>query len=117
MKEKMNERVQGKARDCPKRNKFSAITREEDDESYRDIFKLGSIILNSIKDKRFGKRKGLMFTDIMVGGTKITALVDIEAFDLFVTERTTKRLGFKVIKGKGWIKTTNLKEVPTMGVA
>ena len=106
-----------KARDCPNRNKLSAITREEDDESDRDTFKLGFIILNLIKVKKFDKRKGLMFTDIMVRGTKITVLVDIRASDLFVAERTTKRLGLKVSKGKGWIKTVNSKEMSTMGVA
>ena len=106
-----------KARDCPKRNKLSAIAKEEDDESDRETHKLGSIILNSIKAKRFGKRKGLMFTDIMVAGTKVTALVDTGASDLFVAEGTAKRLGLKVSKGNGWIKTVNSKEVPTMGVA
>ena len=36
-----------------------------------------------------------MFTDIMVAGTKITALVDTKASDLFVAEKTAKRLGLK----------------------
>ena len=106
-----------KARECPKKNKLSAIAREEDDESDRATLKLGSIILNSIKAKRFGKRKGLMFTDIIVAGTKITALMDTRASNLFVVERIAKRLGLKVSKGNGWIKTVNSKKVPTMGVA
>ena len=88
-----------KARDCPKRNKLSAIAKKEDDESDKETHKLGSIILNSMKAKRFGKRKGLIFTDIMVAGTKVTALVDTGASDLFVAERTAKRLGLKVSKG------------------
>ena len=73
-----------KAKDCPKRNKPSVIVKEKDDESDWDTLKLGFIILNLIKAKRFGKRKGLMFTNIMVAGTKITTLVDTRASDLFV---------------------------------
>ena len=106
-----------KTRDCPNRNKFSVIAREEDDESDRDTLKFGSIILNSIKVKKFGKRKGLMLIDIMVAGTKITTLVDTGASDLFVARRIAKRLGFKVSKGNRWIKIVNFKEVPTIGDA
>ena len=73
--------------------------------------------MNSIKAKKFGKRKGLMFTDIMVVSTKITALMDTRAFDLFVAERTAKKLGLKISKGNGWIKIVNSKKVPAMGVA
>ena len=58
-----------------------------------------------------------MFTDIIVAGIKITALMDTEASDLFVVEGTAKRLGLKVNKGSIWIKTVNSKEVSTMGVA
>ena len=58
-----------------------------------------------------------MFTDIMVVSTKITALVDTRAFDLFVAERTVKKLGLKVSKGNGWIKIVNSKKVPAICVA
>ena len=58
-----------------------------------------------------------MFTDIMVASTKVTALMDTEASDLFVAEKTAKRLGLKVSKGNDWIKTVNSKEMSTMRVA
>ena len=111
-----------KVRDCPKRNKLSTIAREKDDELDRDTLKLGSIILNSIKAKRFGKRKGLMFTKIMVASTKITALVDTGTFDLFVAERTAKRLDHEVstmdvaqgvkLQLGDWKGKETIKEIP-----
>ena len=70
-----------------------------------------------IEAKRFGKIKGLMFTNIMVADTKIIALVDTRASDLFVLKGIAKKLGLRVNKSSRWIKTVNSKEVPTMGVA
>ncbi|OMO77547.1 reverse transcriptase [Corchorus capsularis] len=105
-----------RVRDCPKRSKLSAIAREEQQpEKEKEILKLGSILL-SVEPKR-RRKKGLMFVDIEVADHKVNALVDTGASDLFVSEGGAKKLGLKVDKGQGWIKTMNSKEVPTMGVA
>ncbi|KAJ8635855.1 hypothetical protein MRB53_010122 [Persea americana] len=53
--------------------------------------------------------------DIVVAGNKMNALVDTGASDLFLSETAAKKLGLRVEKGNGWIKTVNSKEVPTMG--
>ncbi|OMO74467.1 reverse transcriptase [Corchorus capsularis] len=104
-----------RVRDCPKRSKLSAIAREEQQpEKEKETLKLGSILLSVESKKR--RKKGLMFVDIEVAGHKVNALVDTGASDLFVSEGGAKKLGLKVDKGQGWIKTVNSKEVPTMGV-
>ena len=99
-------------RDCPKRGKLAAIV--ENNENEKEILKLGSIMLSSIKTKRSARQKGLMFMDIMVAGKKMNAIVDTKASNLFMSEIAAKKLGLRVKKYNGWIKTVNFKEVPTM---
>ncbi|OMO94934.1 hypothetical protein COLO4_16141 [Corchorus olitorius] len=53
-----------------------------------------------------------------VGGDKDrTSKGGLGASFLFVSEGGAKKLGLKVDKGQGWIKTVNSKKTPTMGVA
>ncbi|OMO54028.1 Aspartic peptidase [Corchorus capsularis] len=105
-----------RVRDSPKRSKLSAIAREEQQpEKEKETLKLGSILLSVEPKKR--RKKGLMFMDMEVAGYKVNAIVDTGASDLFVSEGGAKKLGLKVDKGQGWIKTVNSKETPTMGVA
>lgn len=100
-------------KDCPNQTKLASISKE-DEESDRESLKLGSIMLSSIRPKKFSKKKGLMFVDIVVAGHKLKALVDTGASDLFASEETARKLGLEVKKGNGWIKTVNSKEVPTL---
>ncbi|KAH1047685.1 hypothetical protein J1N35_038469 [Gossypium stocksii] len=46
-----------------------------------------------VKDKT---SHGLMFVDIMVTGRELNELVDTGASDLFMSEETTRKLGFKI---------------------
>ncbi|KAE8662748.1 hypothetical protein F3Y22_tig00113145pilonHSYRG00109 [Hibiscus syriacus] len=102
------------ARDCPQRNKLSAIKEKDGEDS--DTLKLGSI-LSTMEVKKGRKKKGLMFVDVNVAGQKQSALVDTDASELFMSEPVAKRLGLHVEKANGSIKTVNTEKVPIMGVA
>ncbi|KAE8656709.1 hypothetical protein F3Y22_tig00116997pilonHSYRG00207 [Hibiscus syriacus] len=102
------------AKDCPQRNKLSAI-KEKDGEESEDL-KLGSI-LSTMEVKKGRKNKGLMFMDVNIAGKKLSALVDTGASELFMSEPVAKRLGLHVEKANGSIKTVNAEEVPIAGVA
>ncbi|EOY00999.1 Uncharacterized protein TCM_010900 [Theobroma cacao] len=88
---------------------------QEEDEQDIEATKLGSIVLSTIKAKRFARKKGLMFANIVVSGKTVEALVDIRALDLFVVQGAAKKLGLKPNKGVSFMKMMNSKEVPTMG--
>lgn len=88
------------------RAKISVIETQYE-ELEQDKLKLGAIMLNSIKSKRSSKKKGLMFVDDRVEGTKVNALVYTVALVLFIMEGTAKKLGIVATKGSGWIKTVN----------
>ncbi|KAE8660305.1 Detected protein of unknown function [Hibiscus syriacus] len=102
------------ARDCPQKNKLSAIKEKDGEES--ETLKLGSI-LSTMEVKKGRKKKGLMFVDIIIAGQKLSALVDTGASELFMSEPVAKRLGLHVEKSCGSIKTVNAKEVPIAGFA
>ncbi|KAE8734320.1 hypothetical protein F3Y22_tig00000773pilonHSYRG00160 [Hibiscus syriacus] len=69
------------ARDCPQKNKLSAIMEKDGEES--ETLKLGSI-LSTMEVKKGRKKKGLMFVDVNVAGQKLSALVDTGASELFI---------------------------------
>lgn len=56
-----------------------------------------------------------MFTDNFVAGTKVNALVDTDPSHLFISDFVANKLGLKVEKAGGWLKTINSKEIPTVG--
>ncbi|XP_039056283.1 uncharacterized protein LOC120199174 [Hibiscus syriacus] len=84
------------ARDCPHKNKLSAIKEKDGEES--ETLKLGSI-LSTMEVKKDRRRR-----------------VDTGASELFMSEPVIKRLGLHVEKASGSIKTVNAKEVPIAGV-
>ncbi|KAE8705397.1 cytochrome P450 78A7-like [Hibiscus syriacus] len=102
------------ARDCPQKNKLSAIKEKDGEES--ETLKLSSI-LSTMEVKKGRKKKGLMFVDVNVAGQKLSALVDTGASELFMSEPIAKKLGLHVEKANGSIKTMNAEEVPIAGVA
>ena len=58
-----------------------------------------------------------MYIEVFVEGQKMNALVDTGASDLFISEGAASKLGIKVEKAGGWLKTANSCEIPTAGVA
>ncbi|KAL3728213.1 hypothetical protein ACJRO7_032888 [Eucalyptus globulus] len=105
------------ARECLKRGKLAALCKEDQP---REEARLGSLrILGTIKASKKDKEpKGMMFVDVKIGGTTMSALVDTGASDLFISKEAAKKLHLLVEANKsGWLKTVNSREVPTSGMA
>ena len=47
----------------------------------------------------------------------MNALVDTGAYDIFISEEAASKLGIRVEKVGGWLKTINSCEISTAGVA
>ncbi|PKI50098.1 hypothetical protein CRG98_029494, partial [Punica granatum] len=73
-------------------------------------------MLNSITTKKATRSKGLIFADVEIAGEEFSALVDTGASNLFISEEGAKKLGFRVERTRGRLKTVNSEEVPTCGV-
>ena len=86
------------ARVCPRRVKVAVVQERDSGESA----KLGSI-LSLVDFMKGGKKKGLMFVDVKVVGSKLSALVETGVSELFMSERTAKRLGLCIEKASGFI--------------
>ncbi|XP_039163085.1 uncharacterized protein LOC120290759 [Eucalyptus grandis] len=100
------------ARDCPNKAKLAALCKEDEP---REEARLGSLrLLSTIKSKKAKEPKGLMFADVKIGVTTMSALVDTRASDIFISEEVTKKLNLRVEKGVSWLKTVNSKEVPAI---
>lgn len=59
----------------------------------------------------------LKFIDIMVARRLLNALVETGASNLFMSEEIACKLGLKIEKELGWIKTVNFESVPIKGIA
>uniref|UniRef100_A0A803MT59 Ty3 transposon capsid-like protein domain-containing protein n=1 Tax=Chenopodium quinoa TaxID=63459 RepID=A0A803MT59_CHEQI len=119
------------ARDCPGRQKLSAII-ASGGESSGDDAQMGSLRLFSsvratpkaeestkmVQVSTLPRPKGsLMFVDTLVNGRASKALVDCGASHNFITEKEAMKLGIKYTKEPGRIKTVNTSPVPILGVA
>uniref|UniRef100_A0A803N1K7 Ty3 transposon capsid-like protein domain-containing protein n=1 Tax=Chenopodium quinoa TaxID=63459 RepID=A0A803N1K7_CHEQI len=119
------------ARDCPGRQKLSAII-ASGGESSGDDAQTGSLRLFSsvratpkaeestkvVQVSTLPRPKGsLMFVDTLVNGRASKALVDCGASHNFITEKEAMKLGIKYTKEPGRIKTVNTSPVPILGVA
>uniref|UniRef100_A0A803N015 Ty3 transposon capsid-like protein domain-containing protein n=1 Tax=Chenopodium quinoa TaxID=63459 RepID=A0A803N015_CHEQI len=119
------------ARDCPGRQKLSAII-ASGGESSGDDAQMGSLRLFSsvratpkaeestkvVKVSTLPRPKGsLMFVDTLVNGRASKALVDCGASHNFITGKEAMKLGIKYTKEPGRIKTVNTSPVPILGVA
>ncbi|MBA0737295.1 hypothetical protein Gogos_010765 [Gossypium gossypioides] len=79
----------------------------------RKTLRVNSMVLIS---KKRDENEGLMFVDINIAGQKRSALVDMGALDLFILEKTAKKLGLLIKKSNRKIKMINSEEAPTVGV-
>ncbi|PKI66399.1 hypothetical protein CRG98_013201 [Punica granatum] len=88
------------------------------DEEKEEETRLGSLrILSSITTRKANQSKGLMFADVEIAGKAFSALVNTGASNLFISEEGAKKLGLRVERTRGRLKTVNSEEVLTCGVA
>ncbi|MBA0599988.1 hypothetical protein Gorai_006187 [Gossypium raimondii] len=90
-----------------------------DDELEKTSMKLGSIV-SGAKAKRVKENKKnpveCFFLFVVCIGRRRSALVDMRASKLFISEKVMSKLGLSVSKSTKKIKTVNSKEVPIVGV-
>ena len=106
-----------RARDCPKKEKLSAI-RVEDGESSGSEAPMRANplqLLNAIRAE--ATHRGLMYVELLIGGQKIVALVDSGATHNFISTRETAKLGLKLAKDESKLKVVNSQAQETHGLA
>lgn len=104
------------AHDYPTRGKLATLVKAHEEE--KEETRLGSLqIPSSIKSKKGNKPKGLMFADVTIRGTTISALLDTGVSDFFISEEVAKKLNLPVEKGAGWLKIVNSQEVSMCNMA
>ena len=106
-----------RARDCPKKEKLSAIRAEDGESSGSEAPMRANPLqlLNAIRAD--ATHKGLMYVELLIGGQKIVALVDSGATHNFISTRETARLGLKLAKDESKLKAVNSQAQETHGLA
>lgn len=106
------------ARECPKKNKLSAM---EQDEEPQDARKIGYLqLLDAIKAKvevLKMERNGRLFVEAKVKGHTVKALLDTGATHNFLEVKEANRLGIQYKKEQGWLKAVNSEARSILGVA
>ena len=116
--------------ECPQRaalNAIRALQQEETKESPQEKEEgepamMGALrFLNALERQteqpKAKRTKGLMYVDFTVKGKLIRTLVDSGATHNFMTDNVAARLGLKVEKDTGKMKTVNVQAKETVGVA
>ncbi|KAL6269883.1 hypothetical protein ACE6H2_026794 [Prunus campanulata] len=107
-------------RDCPQKKALNAMNQEKEEEAEREA-RMGAIHrFNALQAKVAQPKvqaKGVMFVDAMVDGKTTRCLVDTGASHNFMSVQEAKRLGCRVLKEEGSMKTVNSTAKPIDGVA
>ncbi|CAL9005670.1 unnamed protein product [Prunus brigantina] len=107
-------------RDCPQKKAFNAMNQEKEEKAEREAG-MGAIHrFNALQAKGAQPQvqaKGVMFVDAMVNGKTTRCLVDTGASHNFMSVQEAKRLGCRVSKEAGSMKTVNSTAIPIDGVA
>ncbi|MBA0805515.1 hypothetical protein Gohar_005027 [Gossypium harknessii] len=106
------------ARKCLKKSMISVIKKKDELKKEAKPVEKKTSRVNSIVviPKKRNGGEGLIFVDVDVAGQKRSALVDIEASDLFISKKAAEKLGLLIKKSNKKIKTVNSDEAPTVGV-
>ncbi|GMQ12089.1 hypothetical protein CsSME_00054546 [Camellia sinensis var. sinensis] len=106
------------ARDCPKRKNLSAMLEKQEMEEQGHMGCLQ--LLNALKANPVpanNKDRSLMYVNANINGKATQVMVDTGASHNFIKDEEAKRLGLKVDKGQGWLKTVNAEAKPLNGIA
>ncbi|MBA0642803.1 hypothetical protein Goklo_027144 [Gossypium klotzschianum] len=77
------------------------------------VFELVSMMLNSVKENMDRKQKRLMYVDINITGKRKSALIDMRASYMFISEKAVEhRLGNRSVK-KTTLEMLNGKQIDT----
>lgn len=108
-----------RAKDCPKRERVSAIVAEMGNSSSDSTPPhLSSLqLLNAITVEKDTSQKGLLYAMVKVNGREVLAMLDTGATNNFVAEKEAKRLGLKTVQNSFKLKAVNSEARPTQGTA
>ena len=100
-----------RARDCPKREKLSALVTADDkgDSDSETAPRVNPLQLLNVINGETPVQKSLMHVHVIVNGVQVKALVDSSATHNFVATREATRLGLKLEEDTSQIKTVNSK--------
>lgn len=105
-------------RDCPKKEKLSALVAEEEKIQNEDGPSLVNPLqlLGALHVEKQSQSKGLMYVKTLINGREIMAMVDTGATHNFVAEREVQSLGLKLAQHSSQIKAVNSEAKPIKGV-
>ncbi|KAM2418624.1 hypothetical protein ACFX1W_025288 [Malus domestica] len=109
-------------RDCPQKKALKAMTFKEDKVKESNDATMGCIrLLNAIQTTLSQPKAqvggGSLFVDVKTGDKTTRVLVDTGATHNFMTSEEATRLGLRVTKEPGSVKTVNSAATPIVGVA
>ncbi|CAN6676628.1 unnamed protein product [Malus baccata var. baccata] len=109
-------------RDCPQKKALKAMAFKEDKAEESNDASMGCIrLLNAIQttlpQPKAQVGGGSLFVDIKTGDKTTRVLVDTGATHNFMTSEEATRLGLRVTKEPGSVKTVNFAATPIVGVS
>ncbi|CAN6554607.1 unnamed protein product [Malus baccata var. baccata] len=109
-------------RDCPQKNALKAMAFKENKAEESNDTRIGCIrLLNAIQttlpQPKTQVEGGSLFVDVKTGDKTMRVLVDTGATYNFMTSEEATRLGLRVTKEPGSVKTVNFAATPIVGVA
>ena len=108
-----------RAKDCPKREKLSALV-TTDDKASTDSDSPSRVnplqLLNAISGEN-QPQKTLMHVQVLFNGIRVKAMVDSGATHNFVATSEASRLDLKLVDDDSWIKAVNSKAQRIQGIA
>ncbi|KAM1189761.1 hypothetical protein ACFX2J_025401 [Malus domestica] len=109
-------------RDCPQKKALKAMAFKEDKAEESNDATMGCIRLLNAIQTTFPQPKaqvggGSLFVDVKTGDKTTRVLVDTGATHNFMTSEEATRLGLRVTKEPGSVKTVNSAATPIVGVA
>ncbi|CAL8990740.1 unnamed protein product [Prunus brigantina] len=106
--------------DCPQKKALNAMNQEKEEEADREA-RMGAIHRFNAAQAKVAQpqvqAKGVMFVEAMVNDKTTRCLVDTGASHNFMSMQEAKRLGCRVSKEAGSMKTVNSTAKPIDGVA
>ena len=109
-----------RARDCPKREKLSALVTGDDkvnSDSDEGPSRFNPLQLLNVIRGQSTNSKALMFVETLVNGVQVKAMMDSGATHNFVATRESERLGLKLKEDTIQIKAVNSKAQKIQGIA
>ncbi|XP_059625412.1 uncharacterized protein LOC132268599 [Cornus florida] len=109
-----------RVRDCPKREKLSAIVADSkgDSDSESGPTRVNHLqMLNALTEEQSMELKRLMFIQVTLNGKKVLAMVDTGATHNFIAQREVSNFNLKLIPHANKMKAVNFEAKPVLGMA